>query len=162
MNANEVDSVMNANEVDSATDASKWKGLVNGDGKYPPIACILAHTNEFSDDRVAELIQWVQNNLSIKHVIPTRTFKVLTEEKRLEYQEAGPGSVFRKEFDKDWLETRDSAQESLLQLVRIIESDEVASIKMVLRNEKRKVMDGTNNWFPFTFAASNDTKDKNE
>ena len=97
--------------------------------------------------------------MSIKHVIPTRTFEVLTPEKRLEYQEAGPGSILRKKIDKDWVDTRDSAQESLLQLVRIIESDEVAHIEMVLDDERKA--DGTTYWFPLKFMSS-DKQTKNQ
>ncbi len=48
----------------------------------PPIACILAKTNALAKERVDELIKWVRDNVSIKHVIPTRTFQFLTVETR--------------------------------------------------------------------------------
>ena len=54
-------------------------------GTYPPIACILAKSNGLAKERVAELVKWVRGNLSIKNVIPMRTFQVLTVEARRAY-----------------------------------------------------------------------------
>ena len=38
----------------------------------------LAITNALAKERVDEPIKWVRDNLSITHVIPMRTFQVLT------------------------------------------------------------------------------------
>jgi hypothetical protein len=73
--------VIDATKVDKAVSAERWRNLVPG-GTYPPIACIQAKTNALAKERVDELIKWVRDNLSIKHVIPMRTLQVLSVEAR--------------------------------------------------------------------------------
>ena len=80
--------VIDATKADKAVNAERRRKLVPGD-TYPPIACILAKTNALAKERVDEPIKWVRDNLSITHVIPMRTFRVLTFEARRAFLDAG-------------------------------------------------------------------------
>ena len=111
----------------------------------PPIACILAKTNALAKERVDELIKWVRDNLSIKHVIPMRTFQVLSLEAQQAYLDADVMSILRKDFNVDWNKTHMSALEALEALINVIKSNETMSIEMVLANESNK------QWWPFAF-----------
>ena len=111
--------VIDATEVDKAVNAERWRSLVPG-GTYPPIACILAKTNALAKERVDELIKWVRDKLLIKHVIPMRTFQVLTVEARRAYLDADVMSILRKDFNVDWKKTHMSALEALEALIKVI------------------------------------------
>jgi hypothetical protein len=126
--------VVDATKVNTAAGAERWSELVPG-GTYPPMACILAKTNMFADSRVEELVKWMRDNLSIKHVIPMRTFQVLSTETRRVYLDAEVMSLQRKEFNADWKKTSMSALNALEALVEVIKSNEVMNIKMVLGKE---------------------------
>ena len=119
----------------------------------PPIACILAKTNALAKERVDELIKWVRDNLSIKHVIPMRTFQVLSVDARRAYLDADVMSILRKDFNADWKKTHMSALEALEALIEVIKSNEVRSIKMVLGNENNK------QWWPFAFVTAGNKSD---
>jgi hypothetical protein len=145
--------VIDATKVDKATSAERWSGLV-GDGTYPPIACILAKTNMFTDSRVEELVKWVRDKLSIKHVIPMRTFQVLSAETRRAYLDAEVMSMRRKEFNADWKKTCLSALNALEALLKVIKSNEVMNIEMVLGKEEES-------WWPFAFGERGGAGKKN-
>lgn len=100
---------MDAAEKDANNDGSEWRPLIGEEGAYPPVACILGKTNQFTEDRVGELVAWVSNTLAIEHVIPMRTFQVLTRQARRNYLV----SDVRKEFNKDWKLTSLHALEAL-------------------------------------------------
>jgi hypothetical protein len=67
-------------------------------------------------------IKSVRDKLSIKHVIPMRTFQVLSVDAR-------------KDFNVDWTKTRMSALEAHEALIKVIKSSETMSIEMVLAKE---------------------------
>ena len=96
IDALQVHKAMNDNNT-----TERWNNLV-GDGSYPPIACILSKVNTFTDDVVKELVKWIKDRLSIRHVIPMKTFQVLLLPERKAYLEAEVMSPLRKTYDLEW------------------------------------------------------------
>ena len=131
--------------------AKRWVELVPGKN-YPPVACILAKTNTFTEERVEQMTKWVQNQLGIKHVIPMRTFSVLSVDERRGYLDAEVMSLKRRAFNADWKKTCMSALQALEALLQVIKSIETAGIEMVLAKESE------NFWWPFAFTSSLDAK----
>jgi hypothetical protein len=144
--------VIDATVVDKASDGSRWAKLVPS-GSYPPIACILAKTNMFAADRVEELTRWVKDQLGIKHVIPMRTFEVLSTDARRAYLDADVMSSNRRMFNADWKKTCMSALNALEALLKVIKSKETAKIEMVLAKESE-------GWWPFAFLLIDAKKNK--
>jgi hypothetical protein len=97
------------------------------------------------------MTKWVQDQLGIKHVIPMRTFSVLSVDERREYLDAEVTSLKRRAFNADWKETCMSALQALEALLKVIKSIETAKVKIVLAKEGA-------GWWPFAFTSSMDAK----
>ncbi len=107
----------------------------------------------FTDDRVEELTKWVQDQLGIKHVIPMRTFEVLSTNARRAYVDADLRSSDRSVFSADWKKTCMSALNALEALLKVIKSKETAKIEMVLAKESE-------GWWPFAFPITDVKQNK--
>ncbi len=77
--------VVVAMKVDISMSSSGASGAALIPNGVPALACIMAMTNAFSDDRVEALVKRVQGRLAIKHVIPMCAFQMFKTEVRCAY-----------------------------------------------------------------------------